>query len=299
MHAQTSSRSTSQADALFALAHMPLLLLRLGWALLRMRGAGTRGGDRARDALNAVFVHAEGNGWMRRTPAFDLELADYPELRALSTAYPAIRRECAAVLAFQPQMPSLQQLGGAYTDTPLNRIRWKALMLKSGGVPIAENCALCPETGALLAQIPSAFNAFFSVLEPGQHIAPHLGYYKGFLRYHLGVLIPHDNADGACWMRVQDDPDDHARRDKRSIERAQKYHWRNGRAVMFDDTYLHDAHNGSDEVRVVLFVDVLRKLPPLLAAFNRLALAAAYRFEPALRRMARTAVVRRASPSER
>jgi aspartyl/asparaginyl beta-hydroxylase (cupin superfamily) len=269
------------------------LLLRLAGALLRMRGGGKRGGERAQDALNAVFAHAERQGWMPRPPAFDLELAAYPQLRALTAAYPVIRSECIAALALRSQMPDMQQLGGAYTDTRLNRIRWKALMLKSGGIPIAENCSVCPRTGALLAATPSVFNAFFSVLEPGQYIVPHFGYYKGFLRYHLGVVIPGDNADGSCWMRVHVDAADNARRDKRAIERAQKHYWRNGQAVMFDDTYLHDAHNGSNEVRVVLFVDVLRKLPAPLAAFNRVALAAAYRFEPALRSMGRTAVLKR------
>jgi ornithine lipid ester-linked acyl 2-hydroxylase len=277
---------------LAALGSVSLLLLRLAWALLRIRNGGKRGGERAQDALNDVFAYAEAQGWMPRAPAFDLELADYPELHALTGAYPAIRDECLAALALRARMPDMRELGGAYTDTQLNRIRWKALMLKSGGAAIAENCAVCPRTGALLAALPSVFNAFFSVLEPGQRIVPHFGYYKGFVRYHLGVLIPNDNAGGECWLRVHADAGDNARRDKTAIERGQKHYWRNGQAVIFDDTYLHDACNGANEVRVVLFVDVLRKLPPWLAAFNRLALAAAYRFEPALRTMAKTAALK-------
>ena len=46
-------------------------------------------------------------------------------------------------------------------------------------------------------------------------------------------------------------------------------HWRDGRSLVFDDTFEHEAWNDSDEIRVVLFVDVIRKLPWYLAAPNR------------------------------
>jgi aspartyl/asparaginyl beta-hydroxylase (cupin superfamily) len=41
---------------------------------------------------------------------------------------------------------------------------------------------------------------------------------------------------------------------------------------MFDDTYLHDAHNDSDKIRVVLFLDVARKLPWYFNLFNKMSL---------------------------
>ncbi|HYD47589.1 MAG TPA: aspartyl/asparaginyl beta-hydroxylase domain-containing protein, partial [Terriglobales bacterium] len=60
--------------------------------------------------------------------------------------------------------------------------------------------------------------------------------------------------------------------------------------VVFDDTNLHDAANGSDQVRVVLWLDVVRQLPPGLALYNRALLAAAYR-EPSIRRFRQNAIV--------
>ena len=34
-----------------------------------------------------------------------------------------------------------------------------------------------------------------------------------------------------------------------------EHHWQEGRLVMFDDTYLHEAWNRSDETRIVLLMD--------------------------------------------
>ena len=79
----------------------------------------------------------------------------------------------------------------------------------------------------------------------------------------------------------------HAR--PRLIHAGVKHYWRNGRGVVFDDTNLHEACNESDRARVVLFLDVERKLPWPLAWFHRLVVAVAYRAMPELRDMARVA----------
>ena len=49
--------------------------------------------------------------------------------------------------------------------------------------------------------------------------------------------------------------------------------------MLFDDTFLHDAANESDQVRVVLFLDVARKMPWPLALLNRLFLWIAHKTE--------------------
>jgi len=46
-------------------------------------------------------------------------------------------------------------------------------------------------------------------------------------------------------------------------------HWEEGKSLIFDDTFNHEVWNDTDETRVVLFVDVLRPLPPLESAINR------------------------------
>jgi beta-hydroxylase len=140
-------------------------------------------------------------------------------------------------------------------------------MFKSGDF-IAQNCALAPGTAALLKDIPGVYTAFFSVLEPHQHITPHWwGYWKGFVRYHLGVIIPNDNRDKKCWLRINPHAQDRFG-DPKAIAQGETYYWSNGEALLFDDTFLHDAANESDQVRVVLFLDLARKMPWPLSWLN-------------------------------
>jgi len=242
-------------------------------------------------AFNGVYARCEDAGLIERMPAFDVDYGDdYPELRQLEASYADIRSECENLLRFRSQITDMSALGGQYTERGIHTIQWKAFMLKSGTF-IPENCALAPKTAAALQPLTTIYNAFFSILEPHQYVSPHWGYYKGFVRYHLGVVIPENNANQKCWLRVNVDRADNARRDKKLIENGPKHYWENGRGVMFDDTNLHDAANDSDEVRVVLWLDVARKLPRGLDLYNRALLKAVY-YEPSVRRFRENAVVR-------
>ena len=51
--------------------------------------------------------------------------------------------------------------------------------------------------------------------------------------------------------------------------------WREGRALVFDDTFEHEVWNDTDELRVVLFVDFAKPLGFPANLMNRLLLAAA------------------------
>ena len=170
----------------------------------------------------------------------------------------------------------MASLGGGYTAGDTHVAKWTTLMFKSGQF-IEENCALAPRTADILRGIPRVYTAFFSVLEPHQHIAPHYGYYKGFIRYHMGVMIPGNNAEESCWIRVNADQADNDADDKTLIEKGERYHWRNGEGVMLDDTFMHEAANESDEVRVILFLDVARRMPWYLDIFNRIVLFVVHR----------------------
>jgi len=80
------------------------------------------------------------------------------------------------------------------------------------------------------------------VLEPGRFLPPHRGPYNGVLRLHLGLIVP--DVPDKVGMRVLD-----------KITR-----WKEGRALIFDDTLEHEAWNDTDQSRVVLFVDFARPL---------------------------------------
>ncbi len=245
-----------------------------------------------KDAMNGVFLAAEARGVFPREPAFQFDYeATYPQFRLIEENYPTIRAECEALMADRSDLVRMDALGGSYTAGNTHVADWTTLMFKSGKL-IEENCKLAPRTADLIRQLPGVYTAFFSVLEPHQKLPPHFGYYKGFLRYHMGVLVPGNNAERTCWVRINADPADNASRDTQRIAQGEKYFWKNGEGVVFDDTFLHEAANQSDEVRVVLWFDFRRKLPWYLDGFNRFCLFIVHR-ERSVRRIRETAVVRR------
>lgn len=223
--------------------------------------------------VNKVFIWFEKVGLMRRTEAFDRDyLRRYPALARLEAGHADVRAECLALLGIKDRLTDIKEIGAGYTEGGIHKAQWKAFMFKSGGRFVADNCAMAPKTTALLKSIPDMDTAFFSVLDPHQYITPHWGYYKGYLRYHLGVIIPDDNANGECWLRVNGDLADNAQQEKQLIERGEKYNWHEGEGIVFDDNYLHDAANDSDAVRVVLWLDMRRPMPFYAAIFNHLVL---------------------------
>ena len=241
--------------------------------------------------INSVFTWFESRGLLERTPAYSYDyLKTYPSLQKLETNHAAIQQECLALLDLKDQLADMSAMGGSYTQAGIHTANWKTFMFKSGSF-IDENCARCPETAALLRQVPGLYTAFFSVLEPHQQLTPHWGYYKGFQRYHLGVLIPNNNEDRSCYLRINADPYDNAQRDPGLVEKGETYYWKNGEGILFDDNYLHDAGNLSDQPRVILWLDMRRQMPFYLQAFNMLCLAIAYR-DSSMKAMRKNAALR-------
>lgn len=241
--------------------------------------------------INNFFESLEKKGWIKRTPGIlrNYETA-YPYFKELEANHEVIRKECEALLGIKDHLHNMDGLTGKDTKGGIHSVQWKTFMFKTEGF-IEENCQRCPETAALLKKIPRIKQAFFSILYPGQHIKAHTGYYYGFLRYHLGVMIPDNNRDEKCWLRVNDDIEANEKRDKSTIDDCAKYFWKNGEGVIFNDNYLHDAANESDQIRVVLFIDVMRKLPKWIDWFNVLLLSVGYRTK-AVKEIATRAVVK-------
>ena len=119
------------------------------------------------------------------------------------------------------------------------------------GYQLEEARELCPTICSLLDKVPHLIQAFFSILEPGKSIPLHEGPYLGYLRYHLGVRVPKNNPP-------------------QIIVNNQPYTWREGEAVLFDDSWPHEVKNNSDDFRAVLIIDVLRPLPFLPKIINQL-----------------------------
>jgi aspartate beta-hydroxylase len=117
------------------------------------------------------------------------------------------------------------------------------------------NCAGCPQTiGALdalpLARVPAhAPEVLFSVFTPGTQLLAHRGVTNTRLVGHLPLIVPEN-----CALSVG----------------GEVHEWQEGRVVVFDDTYEHEAWNRSSRTRVVLIFDLWH---PGLTGVERLAVS--------------------------
>lgn len=108
--------------------------------------------------------------------------------------------------------------------------------------PVKEIISLVPETYNLINKCKDITTAFFSVLKPQKIIPSHYGPTKTILRYHLGLKVPKDKEK--CYIVVGNEV----------------YWWTEGEGVLFDETFLHNVYNNTDEERVVLFIDIKRPM---------------------------------------
>lgn len=210
---------------------------------------------RLAERLNLRFAKL-GNPCVYDTSAF-------PWAAEVERGWRGVREELERVLARKPELPDVQEI------TPdaeaLSRdAGWKIFPLVAYGVRSAPNIALCPRTWALVRRIPGLTTAMFSILEPGKRIPPHRGPYNGVLRLHLGLIVPEPRE--RLGLRVGE----------------ARCGWEEGRALVFDDAYEHEAWNESSGLRVVLFVDFEKPLAFPASALNRLLLRLAA-FSPFVR----------------
>lgn len=171
-------------------------------------------------------------------PFFDkMSLSATPDLEA---NFADVREETLEVLKRYDEITPFQQISPdqcSLTDDD----RWKMFFLKAANIRFEKNIAMMPKTAALIDRNPEICSAYLSILGPQKHLPPHSGPWAGILRAHLGVIIPDTER---CFIRVAN----------------QNYHWKAGEVVYFDDTYEHEAFNNTEEIRVVLFMDVLRPM---------------------------------------
>ncbi|HLU20536.1 MAG TPA: aspartyl/asparaginyl beta-hydroxylase domain-containing protein [Pusillimonas sp.] len=170
-------------------------------------------------------------------------------LAALDENWEVIRQEAAA-LAREERIRAAANNDDAGFNS-FFKTGWKRFYLKWYNAEHPSAAELCPKTVALLRNIPEVKAALFAVLPPGAKLNPHRDPYAGSLRYHLGLDTPND---AGCFIEVD----------------GQRYSWRDGESVVFDETYIHWAQNTTDQTRTILFCDLERPLKYRWAArFNR------------------------------
>ncbi|HAT1637764.1 TPA: lipid A hydroxylase LpxO [Raoultella planticola] len=161
----------------------------------------------------------------------------FPELHRLTDNWQAIREEA---LRLQDHIKAAQSSNDAGFNTFFRR-GWKRFYLKwySEAHPSART--LCPLTTRLVSEIPSVKAAMFAELPPGAHLGRLRDPYAGSVRYHLGLCTPNDDR---CFIEVD----------------GQRYSWRDGEAVIFDETYVHHVENKTEQTRIILFCDIERPM---------------------------------------
>ena len=170
-----------------------------------------------------------------------LDLEQFTWTANLESNWKEIRQELDLVLKNVDAIPNFQDISQEqYAITQDNL--WKTYFLYAYGNKVEQNCKKCPKTTSLVKSIPGMKTAFFSILLSHKHIPKHRGPYKGVLRYHLGLIVPQPN--NSCGIRVRNDV----------------AHWSEGKSLIFDDSYQHEAWNDSNSIRVVLFVDFVRPM---------------------------------------
>lgn len=177
----------------------------------------------------------------------------FPQHRILKENWEAIREELMEVLKDVDNLPKFHEVDGIqrYISASDN-VPWRTFIIKAYDKWSESNATKVPKTTALLKQVPQVTTAMFSILDGGKHIPPHMGFFKAVLRYHLGLVVP---TDAPCYIIVG----------------GEKYAWKEGEDVLFDDTFIHEVWNKSASRRAVLFCDVYREngLPGWVRILNR------------------------------
>ena len=168
-----------------------------------------------------------------------LKPEQFPELAVLRENWETIRDEGQKLMEIQQIKASDQ-----FNDAGFNsffKTGWKRFYLKWYEDSHPSAMTLCPQTTELLRSLPSVKAAMFAELPDGSRLPRHRDPYAGSLRYHLGLITPNDDR---CFIEVD----------------GERYSWRDGEGVMFDETYLHYAENQSGQNRLILFCDIERPM---------------------------------------
>lgn len=176
------------------------------------------------------------------TPYFDRAL--FPWIDDFESRTTEISEELRALL------PSEAGSERVFTNEDLERqnlrgdrgeVSWNGYYFYRHGERRDDNCDRCPRTAAAIDALPLSVvpghgpEVLFSVFTPGTHLLPHQGVTNTRVVGHLPLIVP-----GDCALNVG----------------GELHEWREGRVVVFDDTYEHEAWNRSDQTRVVLIFDL-------------------------------------------
>lgn len=182
------------------------------------------------------------NGWIKRHSADPVthylpSLQQRESVRDFLDNFGAIRDE---LMAYKDIATPIQ--GDLFFGPDITRDgKWRKIYIKWYARPSKMARQLFPITTKILQRHSDIHLAMVSVLEPRGIIMPHRGPWAGSIRVHIGLQTPNSRD---CYISIND----------------QKYWWRDGEILAFDDTYDHFVVNASPYPRYILFLDVERKM---------------------------------------
>ena len=223
----------------------------------RLHAAGLvedRASPRVRQALDLLFGRAPlylqqpttfyFPGLPQR-PYYEREEFDW--LPAIEAEAPAMQAELATIIGAGESAFTPYVTGSPDRPLPNNHLlgdpSWGAYYLWEAGSPVAGHAEACPRVMAALTKAPIPViagrspMALFSLLRPGTHIAPHNGLLNTRLIVHVPLIAP-----PGCTLRVG----------------AETREWREGEALIFDDSFEHEAWNRGERTRIVLLFEIWR-----------------------------------------
>lgn len=171
---------------------------------------------------------------------------EFDWLADVEASVPAMREELCSILAdgqnFVPYVqagPERPNAANPLIDDP----SWGAYYFWQNGQLVADHADRCPATMAALGAAPMpqidqrSPMALWSMLKANTHIQPHHGLLNTRLICHIPLMVP-----GYCALRVGNEIRE----------------WREGEALIFDDSFEHEAWNRSESTRVVLLFEIWR-----------------------------------------
>ena len=172
------------------------------------------------------------------------ERDEFSWLSEVEAAIPHMQDELRDVLSDEADFPPYVQ-GSADRPRAANPLigdpSWGAFYHWRNGEIVVDNAVRCPRTRSalVLAPMPKIDKrspmALWSLLKPRTKIIPHHGLLNTRLICHLPLIVP-----GNCGLRVGNETRE----------------WQEGKALIFDDSFEHEAWNQSDAIRVVLLFEI-------------------------------------------
>jgi aspartyl/asparaginyl beta-hydroxylase (cupin superfamily) len=182
-----------------------------------------------------TFAEAQEDGTRPHYPGLKsqpwYQPADFPLAVYLEKNYQAIQAELLALspAEFQRAIGRIKRSGD-----------WDVLFFYERGYRHDDHCDVCPVTMRGIEAYPAmrtvAGLIYMSRMRGRTHITAHRGPTNMRLRCHLALKIP----QGDCAIRVGN----YARR------------WQEGKCMIFDDHFEHEAWNHTENERIVLVIDI-------------------------------------------